>query len=82
MRRVRGPSLPARLVFLSQSLGRAAHLCEALGVRAGAHAAFLWLFDLGQNVPDLPLSQLDDRGEMRMVWINLKAALVQHMNVM
>lgn len=62
-----GPSLPAWLVVLSQSLRRAAHLCEALRVRAGAHPAFLWLFDLGQNVPDLPLSQLEDRGEMTMV---------------
>ena len=33
VRRVLGPSLPARLVVLSQSLCRAAHLCEALGVR-------------------------------------------------
>ncbi len=70
MRRVQGPSLPARLVVLSQSLCRAAaHLCEALWVRAGAHShpAFLWLFNLGQDVPDLPLSQLEDKGEMRMV---------------
>lgn len=60
-----GPSLPAWLVVLIQTLRRAAHLCEALGVRAGAHAhpAFLWLFDLGQDVPDLPLSQLEDRGQ-------------------
>ena len=59
------PSLPAWLVVLSQTLRRTAHLCEALGLRAGAHAhpAFLWLFDLGQDVPDLPLSQLEERGE-------------------
>lgn len=63
-----GPSLPAWLVVLSQSLRGAAHLCEALGVwagaRAGARAAFLWLLHLGQDVTDLPLSQLQDRGRM------------------
>lgn len=46
-RRVRGLSLPAWLVVLSQSLCRTAHFCEALWVRARAHPAFLWLFDLG-----------------------------------
>lgn len=58
-----GPSLPAWLVVLSQTLRRAAHLCEALGIRAGAHAytTFLRLSDLGQYVPDLPLSQLESR---------------------
>lgn len=63
VRRVQEPSLPARLVILSQSLRRAAHLCEALGVRGRAHAhpAFLWRLDLCQDVPDLPLSQLEER---------------------
>lgn len=64
VRRVWEPSLPARLMVLSQSLRRAAHLCEALGVWARPHAAFLWLLDLCQDVPDLPLSQLGgDRGK-------------------
>lgn len=51
-----GPSLPSGLVVWSQSLGETAHLCEAL--RAVAHPAFLRLFDLGEDVADLPLSQL------------------------
>lgn len=57
----RGPSLPALLVVLSQSLRVAAHLCEALGTggRAHAHAAFLRGLHLRQNVPDLSLSQLE-----------------------
>ena len=61
LRRKWGPSLPTRLVVRSQALCRTAHLCEALSLRAGAHPTFLWLFDLGQDVPDLPLSQLEDR---------------------
>lgn len=61
--RVGGPSLPALLVVLSQSLRvMAAHLCEALGAGGGAnaaHPAFLGGLDLCQNVPDLSLSQLE-----------------------
>lgn len=73
------PSLPARLVILSQSLRRAAHLCEALGVRAGAHAhpTFLWRLELCQDVPDLPLSQLEDRGKTTIV-SKVKAAPVRN----
>lgn len=69
VRRVQGPSLPALLVVLSQSLCMAAHLCEALGVgpRAHAHPTFLGWLDLCQNVPDLSLSQLGYRGKIRTV---------------
>lgn len=61
-------SLPAGLVFWSQPLRWTAHLREALRLRARGHAhpAFLWLFDLGQDVPDLPLGQLDNRSNEKV----------------
>lgn len=71
-----GPSLPALLVVLSQSLCLAAHLCEALGTGARAHPrpAFLGGLHLCQNVPDLSLSQLEEGqrtgGEKREVCLS------------
>lgn len=59
-------------MLLSQSLRGAAHLCEALGLRAGAHPhpTFLLLLHLGQDVPDLPLGQLQWTGQLE--WMDGK----------
>lgn len=67
-RRVSKASFPTWLLALSRSLCRAVHLCEGLGVRARAHRCFLWLFKLHQDIPDPPLSQLEDRDVIVNEW--------------
>lgn len=60
-----GASLPAWLLI--QYLCGVVHLCEALRSWAGARTHFLWLLELHQDVPDLPLSTLQEEDGIQLM---------------